>query len=97
MLDADETLAVTLTGASTTAGEVTADSSAAETTISDTGTVTVSVASDGAVTEGEQATFTVSLSGAVPSAVAVGWSTSDGTATAGDDYLAVSSTVRFRG
>ena len=95
VLDADETLAVTLTGASTTAGEVTADSSAAETTISDTGTVTVSVASDGAVTEGEQATFTVALSGAVPSAVAVGWSTSDGTATAGDDYLAVSSTVRF--
>ena len=95
VLDADETLAVTLTGASTTAGEVTADSSAAETTISDTGTVTVSVASDGAVPEGEQATFTVSLSGAVPSAVAVGWSTSDGTATAGDDYLAVSSTVRF--
>ena len=31
----------------------------------------------------------------MPSAVAVGWSTSDGTATAGDDYLAVSSTVRF--
>ena len=95
VLDGGETLAVTLTGASTSAGEVTADATAAETTISDTGTVTVSVASDGAATEGESATFTVSLSGAVSSAVAVGWSTSDGTATAGDDYLAVSSTVRF--
>ena len=95
VLDGGETVAVTLTNASTTAGEVTADSTAAETTISDTGTVTISVVSDGAVAEGEQATFTVTLSGSVSSAVAVGWSTSDGTATAGDDYLAVSSTVRF--
>ena len=56
-----------------------------------TGTVTVSVTAGGAVAEGSSATFTVSLSGAVASAVEVGWSTADDTATAGDDYTAVAS------
>ena len=48
------------------------------------GTVTVSVTAGGAVAEGSPATFTVALSGAVSSPVAVSWSTADGTATAGD-------------
>ena len=96
VLDPDETLSVTLSGASTAAGTVTAGSTAAVVTIADEGTETVSVTSDGAVTEGTSATFTVALSGAVSSAVTVGWSTSDGTAVAGSDYTAVSSgTVTF--
>ena len=91
VVDDGETLEVTLSGASTSAGEVTADPTPAQTTISDTGTVTVSVTSGGAVSEGSSATFTVALSGAVSSPVEVGWSTSDGTATAGSDYTAVTS------
>ena len=46
VLDGGETLVMTLTGASTTTGTVTADAAAAETTISDPGTVTVSLAAD---------------------------------------------------
>ena len=95
VLDPGETVSVTLTGATTT-GAVTAATTPAVTKIADEGTVTVSVTSDGAVTEGLAATFTVALSGAVSSPVTLGWSTSDGTATAGSDYTAVSSgTVTF--
>ena len=46
VLDGGETLVMTLTGASTTTGTVTANAAAAETTISDPGTVTVSLAAD---------------------------------------------------
>ena len=96
VLDGGETLVVTLTGASTSQGAVTADSTPAQTTIADEGAVTVSVASDGAVVEGGDATFTVSLSGAVSEPVEVRWSTSDATASAGSDYTAVASgTVTF--
>ena len=91
VLDGGETLIVTLTGASTSAGEVTADATTAQTTISDEGTVTVSVTAGGAVAEGSPAEFEVALSGAVASAVEVDWSTTDGTATAGADYTAVAS------
>ena len=95
VLDGGETLTVTLTGASTAKGAVTADTSAVETTIQDTGTVTVSVAAGDAVTEGSPATFTVSLSGAVSVPVSLNWSTAAGTATAGDDYTTASGTVTF--
>ena len=49
------------------------------------------------MTEGEAVAFTVTLSGAVASDVALDWSTADDTATAGDDYTAVASggTVTF--
>ena len=90
VLDTGETLIVTLTGAST-AGTVTVDSTVATTTIVDSGTATVSVAAvAGTVAEGTVAQFTVTLSGAVGSDLALGWSTAGGTATAGADYLAVS-------
>ena len=97
VLDRGETLSVTLTNASTSAGTVTVGSpAAAETTIADAGTETVSVTAGGAVTEGLAAAFTVELSGAVSSSVTLNWSTSDVTATAGSDYTAVSSgTVTF--
>ena len=91
VLDPGETLVVTLSGASTSTGAVTADLTAAQTTIGDEGMVTVTVTSGGAVVEGSPAEFEVALSGAVASAVEVGWSTADDTATAGDDYTAVAS------
>ena len=90
ILDRDETLIVTLSGASTAKGSATVDGTAAQTEIEDQGMVTVAVASAGAVTEGSSSTFTVTLSGAVSKPVAVTVSTADGTAAAGDDYTAVS-------
>ena len=46
--------------------------------------------------EGEAVEFTVTLSGAVGTDVALDWSTADGSATADDDYTAVSGgTVTF--
>ena len=54
---------------------------------------------DGSVTEGAsgttQMTFTVTLSSPVPTPVTVNYTTSDGTATAGSDYIAESGTVTF--
>ena len=91
--DSGETLVVSLSAASTAKGSVSVDATEAQTTIADTGTVTVSVASDGAATEGSAARFTVSLSDAVAEAVEVAWSTADGTATAGADYTAVTTTM----
>ena len=92
VLDPGETLTVTLNDATTTtAGTVTVDATAATTTIADPGMVTVSVAAvAGTVAEGTVAQFTVTLSGAVGSDVALRWSTAGGTATAGEDYIAVS-------
>ena len=98
VLDPGETLVVTLTGVSTSRGTVAVDpgASSAETEIGDSGMVTVSVASEGMVTEGSPATFTVGLSGAVAVPLTLGWSTSDGTAAAGEDYTGVESgTVTF--
>ena len=97
VLDPGETLVVTLDGVGTMAGTAilsTTDASATA-TIADPGMVTVSVA-PGSAAEGEAVAFTVTLSGAVASYVALEWSTADGTATAGADYTAVSGgTVNF--
>ena len=99
VLDPGETLTVTLDEATTTVGTATVDANAASatTTIVDDGMVTVSVSATAeTVPEGEAAEFTVTLSGAVASDVALDWSTTDGTATADDDYTAVSGgTVTF--
>lgn len=61
-------------------------------------TPSVSV-NDVTVTEGNSgtvnATFTVSLSAAAPSAASVSWATANGTATAGSDYVAASGVVNF--
>ena len=96
VMDGGETLVVTLTDARTDKGVVTAAATPAETQILDEGTTAVSVAAGDPVTEGGDATFTVTLSGAVPAPVMVNWSTSDGTATVDDsDYAAGSGTVTF--
>ena len=59
----------------------------------------LSVTNDVRLTEGNSgtqlATFTVSLSAAVPFPVTVKYATADGTATAGSDYTATSGTVTF--
>ena len=95
VVDGGETLVVTLMDARTDKGDVTAVETPAETEILDEDMVVVSVAAGSPVTEGGNATFTVSLSGAVASPVTVNWSTSDGTAMAGSDYLSDSGTVTF--
>ena len=89
VLDPGETLKVTLDGATTAARTVAVSGSPATTTIVDDGTVTVSVATATA-TEGAELAFTVALTGTVAAEVALGWSTADATAAAGDDYTAVS-------
>ena len=88
VVDSGETLIVTLTGASTTAGTATADAATATTTIADTGTVTVSVA-DATAAEGDELSFTVTRSGTAGSDTVLGWTTAAGTATSGTDYTAV--------
>ena len=88
VLDPDETLEVTLSGAVTGARPVQVSGPPATATIVDDGTVTVTVATATAV-EGEEARFAVTLSGPVAEAVELGWSTADGTAAAGSDYTAV--------
>ena len=100
-LDPGETLTVTLTGASTTAGTVEYDPSPATTTIVDTGSATVSVSATAASTadEGDDVSFTVTLTGAAASETVLGWTTGapGDTATSDVDYTAVTSgTLRIR-
>lgn len=56
---------------------------------------------DVVITEGDSgtqtATFTMTLSGAVDTGLAVDYATSDGTASAGSDYTAASGTLNFSG
>ena len=95
VLDPGETLVVTLSGAATDGRTVTV-SGTGTTTITDSGTVTVAVAGpQAAVAEGQMASFTVRLSGAVATAVEVGYATKDGTAKAGTDYTATNGTLTF--
>ncbi len=55
----------------------------------------LSIADAAAVTEGETAQFTVTLTGIVDQEVTVGFRTGDGSATAGDDYTTESGTLTF--
>ena len=58
--------------------------------------ITVSISGPTSVDEGDAVTYTVSISGGVPSAdLTVDYATSDGTATAGSDYTAASGTLTF--
>ena len=99
--DPSETLEVTLSGASTAAGTVRVDPTAARTTIANEGTELVlgevrALLEPATVTEGEVAQFAVTLSGTVTAAQELSWTTvDDGTATAGDDYTAASGTLTF--
>ena len=92
-VELDETLKLTLSSPSTNA--IIARDTATGTITTDDGTI-ISVA-NASVTEGDVGTanlvFTVSLNSAVASDVTVDYATSDGTATAGEDYTATSSTL----
>ncbi len=89
VLDPGETLAVTLDTGTTTAGGVQVDATPATTTINDTDEVTLAVAAGAAASEGDDVTFTVTLSGAVAADVELDWATADDTALAGEDYTKV--------
>ena len=65
-------------------------------TIGAAGTATVSIAGPtGNVNEGDDATFTVTLSGSPGAAVVVDYATAAGTATAGSDFTATNGTLTF--
>ncbi len=90
----DETFTVNLNnGTNVTLG---ADTQSQGTIVNDDSGVTASI-SDMTVTEGNSgtvnATFTIALSAAAPTASTITWRTADGSATAGSDYVAVPNTV----
>ncbi|MDA1191504.1 MAG: Ig-like domain-containing protein, partial [Candidatus Poribacteria bacterium] len=93
--ESDETFTVNLANA--TNGTI-SDAAGLVTIVDNDADVSLSV-SDETVTEGNSgattATFTVTLSGASGSTVTVGYATSDGSATAGDDYVSVSGSLSF--
>ena len=93
--EADETLAVNLSGAS---GATIADAQGVGTIRNDDAMPTLSV-SDVTLTEGNSGTtnavFTVSISAASSLAVTVNYATANGTATAGSDYTARTGSLTF--
>ena len=86
VLDPDETLRVTLTGVSGGGGAANLGTgTSAETTLTDAGSVTVSLDPTGrSVAEGSPASFEAVLSGTVARDVVVSWKTADGTAGSAD-------------
>jgi len=94
-IELDETFTVTLSNPS----NVTLGTNVATGTIvNDDGAPSITI-DDVAIVEGDSGTstalFTLTLSGPTASTVTVGWSTSDGAATAGDDYEPGSGTATF--
>ena len=67
----------------------------AQATIEAAGSATVSISGGGNVNEGDNATFTVTLSGSPGAAVVVDYATAAGTATAGSDFTATNGTLTF--
>ena len=96
ILDPGETLKVTLTSGSTTAGGVQVSDTAATMTIADTGQVSLSVA-DAEAAEGDDVNFEVKLSRKVASGVTFSYQTANDTAEAGvgKDYTAASGELTF--
>ena len=96
ILDPGETLEVTLTSGSTTAGGVQVSDTVATMTIADTGQVNVSVA-DAEAAEGDAVNFAVKLSRKVASGVTVSYQTANDTAESGTDrdYTAASGELTF--
>ena len=89
--EADETFTLTLSNPS---GATLGDASATG-TITNVAPPVLSVA-DATANEGATLVFTVTLDAASDAEVSVDYATSDGTATAGEDYTAVSGTLTFR-
>ena len=96
ILDPGESLTVTLTSGTTTAGGVEVSSTPATMTIADTGQVNLSVA-DAQAAEGNAVNFAVKLSRKVASGVTFSYQTANGTAESGTgkDYTAASGDLTF--
>ncbi|KQM69470.1 hypothetical protein ASE74_05645 [Pedobacter sp. Leaf216] len=94
VLEGNETVVATLTASANPA--VTVSNVSASINIADNNDSTVSIATAPTVNESAgTATFTVTLSAAVQNAFSVDYATSNGTATAGQDYTATSGTLTF--
>lgn len=98
-VEADETFTVTLSSPSgATIARATATGTIGNDDVSTPQTSTIAIG-DASITEGDSGVaamaFTVSLSSASSNAVTVDYVTSNGTATAGQDYNATSGTVTF--
>jgi hypothetical protein len=89
--EAPENFSFDLSGA---AGAAVADGHAFATIVDDDPEVTVS-AGDASASEGDAATFTVSLSAASGKLITVEYATSGGSATAGADFTAAAGTLAF--
>ncbi len=93
----DESFQVTLSNPSS--GNAVGSPASSTVTITDDEPLPALSISDATVTEGDDGdttlTFTVMLSGASAQTVTVDYSTADGTATAGSDYVAASGTLTF--
>ena len=71
--------------------------SSATAVIAESDPITVSIGDPGAVNEGDTVTYTVSITGGVPTAaLTVDYATADGTATAGSDYATSSGMLTFQ-
>ncbi|MBS7790189.1 cellulase family glycosylhydrolase [Roseococcus sp. SDR] len=96
VVEADETFTLLL---GTATGATIADGTGLGTILNDDVAPPALSISDAQVTEGDAGTkqmlFTVSLSRAATSAVAVNFATQNGTATAGSDYVATTGTLSF--
>ncbi len=96
ILDKGETVVLALTGA-TGPGTVVVDGTAATATIADHGTVSVSLTPvPDTIDEGSAWSSTVTMSTPVADRVSVRWRTRDGSARAGQDYVAANAVVSFR-
>src|SRR5207248_2137911 len=95
LVEGDQVFTVTLGGA--TGGAAVATPSSAAVTITDVepGTLQLSSPTYSVAKNAGQATITVLRTGGSDGAVSVQLATSDGTATAGSDYTAVTQTVSF--
>ena len=92
LIEGNEDFTVTLSAAGALPGRVFLGDDTAIGTIKDSDVAMVRIA-DARAAEGDALSFAVSLERAAVADVALNWSTADGTATAGDDYRAVTNRV----
>ena len=96
LVEGDETFTATLSanGSSPLPAGFTIGTATATATIAAAGSATVSISGGGAVTEGDEATFTVTLSGSPGADLVVDYATAAGTAGA-SDFMATNDTLTF--
>ena len=85
----DETFGVTLSGTTLPPGVILIADQAIGTIVDDEEPVEIALSEAGSADEGDAVEFTVTLSAPAGGDAVLGWSTSDGTATAGEDFSAV--------